>query len=175
MSLDANVKKNPPSPVNIGSLAEAFKNVGRVTATETDSNLSPYKESDIEGAASGSLLTGQIAKGALPLMIRARLDTADKSVTLLLKVAKNENDGKEKFYDEAATITFTTSANAIEAERGGFYCDGISVNQDDTLKGVGGFNKWAKCTFVDMMGFDSFALVCTALTGAWCDIDITNS
>ncbi|MCK5614306.1 hypothetical protein KAR91_71230 [Candidatus Pacearchaeota archaeon] len=170
--------KQEPTTVNIGSLAEAWKNIGRVTVAETDTNLAPYKESDIDGAASGSLIKYALEKGTLPLMIRARLDAKSKSTTFKLKVAKNENnDGTayEKFYDEAATITFTTSANAIAAERGGFYADGVSFDVDDTLKGFGSCNKWAKCTFGDILGFLNQALVCTAITGAWADIDVTNS
>lgn len=176
--LNEGLKKADPSPVVIGSLGEAFANIGRVTVANA-SDLSPFKASDIAGADTGSLITYELAKGTLALMIRARLAIQSGSATFELKVAKPEavEDGTtyEKFYDEAATIIFTTSASAIAAERGGFYADGISISVDDTLKGIGSLNKHAKCTFGDVLGFLHQALVCTALTGAWADIDVTNS
>ena len=170
--------KPEPTAVNIGSLSEAFVKIGRVTAANA-SDLSPFKASDIAGADTGSLILYELAKGTLPLMIRVRLDAQSKSVTFQLKVAKPEavEDGTsyEKFYDEAATITFTTSASAIAAGRGGYYADGVSFDVDDTLKGFGSMNKYAKCTFGDVLGFLHQALICTAITGTWADIDITNS
>jgi queuine/archaeosine tRNA-ribosyltransferase len=43
------------------------------------------------------------------------------------------------------------------------------------MKGIHDFNKWAKTIFTDVLGFQNHALVCTAITGAWAEVDITNS
>ena len=165
-------------PVVIGSLSSAFQNIGRITAVNAV-DLKPFTGPDIQTATDGSKLIYELDKGTLPLMLRARLDAVSKSVTVQLKVAKKEavdDVTYSEFYDEAVEITFTTSADAIAAERGGFYADGFSiVGTDNTFKGIAAFNKYAKTTFVDVMGFLKQAIVCTALTGAWADIDITNS
>ena len=175
MALPDHSKKPEPSPIIIGSLADAWENVGKISAVNV-ATISPYYESDIDDATENSFLKYELQKGTLPLMIRARLDAQSKSVTLQLKVAKKEavsgSTVYEKFYDEAVEITFSTSASAIAAERGGYYADTFAiVGTDNSFKGIGSFHKHAKCTYVDVVGFLNQALICTALTASCAPIN----
>jgi len=174
------------NPVIIGSRDGYWQKVGRVTIVNAAS-ITPFKESDIDGATAGSLLKYEVERGMLALMLRCRIATQSGSARFDLKVAKGEIEEPltgasiktpfEKFYDNLATeVTFTTGVGAIAAERGGFYADGFSVaGTDDSLKGIGSVNANAKTTFVDILGFPFNALILTAITGDWAEIDISNS
>ena len=175
-----NQQKPEPVVSAIGTLAHAFFSVtGQLTvAVASATALSPFTQTEIDGAVAGSVLQHELLKDALPLMIRVRLQAINSSVTIRVKAAKPEDGGNKKFYEEFAEITFATSANAISAERGGFYCDTAPaiVGTDKTLKGFAFVGKYANTSYVDMLGFQSLALECSALdTAEWAEIDITNS
>ena len=170
--------KTQPSPVNIGSLLEALFKIGRVTVANGNA-ITPYKSSDLDKATSGSMLKDELAKGQLPIMIGAVLAIQSGSVTFNLKRAKRQEaiNGvqPEAFYDDATTITFTTSGTAIAAENGGFYADGITIGNEYMIKGLTDLGRYFKVTYGDLFGFPLYALECTAITGAWADIYKTNS
>lgn len=171
--------KAEPVPISIGSLEDAFVKIpGQITALNAV-DISPFKESDLETATDGSLLSFMLDKGTLPLMLRARLAAQSNSVTVKLRKAKNEakenTTSYEKFYDFIAEVTFSTSASAIAAERGGYYADTFAIVSDESLKGIGSEGTLQKVTYLDVLGFLSQAIECTGKQTAWAEFDITNA
>ena len=155
-----------PGIIAIGSVESAWEDAGDMTVVNGAATFTTFTETNMQTATADSFLEFDISPSPLLKTFRPRLGAISEVAVVDVYRSKEESGSNERFYDRIATLTITTTANAIAAESGGFYADGataIAASNDVSLKGFKFEGNNARVALVDLLTHDKLIIVCTTM------------